>query len=467
MGIRARVAAAFLALFLAGDLYAATRKTVTIPPRGDSIKNSSASYQTPNGYAAYYGQEFVDKHTAGSRFNTGDRPPGGGSTVSVKLKPQVIVPPAGVASKAKSLLKLNPTSIAASAAVGLMLEAVDAIIEDNQVKVPTLLEQPLPEGQNLWCGDGASSNTCAQSAEQYCQLNPHPAGLSVVFRHPTVIDCQYPRADGSLRTYYSGYRTQTLCPFPYVYDDTRGACVSKEYAPATEGDFSTMENVARGFDPVWLKDLITASCEGSGNPSGCYDELSSQGPLQGPTTQTPPAQATTTTVTNPDGTTSTSSTSTSYTYTYNYSPSSYTYNTTRTTTNTAPNGETTTEVETDTAPEAQEPVEDPQSEPEYNYVDTDFPAVEPFYVQKYPDGMLGAWNARKAEIDATPFFEFLQSFVPTFSGSCPSFQLNLNVMKHAMFGVQSFADLCYVFDFIKAIMMVTALFTARALIFGG
>lgn len=483
MGIHSWFTAALIALFLfASSASAATVRPVNVPPVGAVLGNTSYSFQTPNGDAGYFGREFVDRHTAGNRFTGGPGSlnfNGPDGTVSLKLRPVVTAKPATVASRAGSILRSSPAQIAASLAVGVMLDAIDGVIRDNQVMVPGVLTLPEPDASNVHTvvtvapqgyprrNDVSSHKfpdpiTACADVEQWARENsglnrPLTAGLLANNR----FDCR-----DSTRTEWGAGRTYgTSCPPDYGYDANLRSCVKPDWVPATSGDYSTMENVAKGFNPDYLRDLITASCEGSGSPSACYEQLLDRAPLDGPSTQSPPTSTTSTTTTNPDGTTTTTSTSTSNNYSYTYSPTSYTYTTTTTTTTTGPNGETTTETVTDAQPEGEEPSREEEADP--TYTDTDFPEVEPFYEQQYPDGIEGIWEARKAELDQSEFVAFLQSFVPSFSGSCPSFSLNLNVMTGSNFGIHNFPSLCYVFDFIKVILLVTAVFTARALIFGG
>ncbi|ALN20482.1 hypothetical protein HN51_01860 [Ectopseudomonas mendocina] len=185
----------------------------------------------------------------------------------------------------------------------------------------------------------------------------------------------------------------------------------------------------------------------------------------GPASQVGPKTSTTTTTTSPNGATSTTTTTSQNTYTYNYGDNYYDYSTT-TKTETTKDGETTVEETTDNQPD-EEPTEEPSEEDfEGDFSDSDFPEVEPFYEQKYPDGLEGVWQSRKAEIDASAFISFLQSFVPNFSGSCPAYGLGFD-LGYINFGQHGFDVACYVFEFIGIIFMVTALFTSRALIFGG
>ena len=101
------------------------------------------------------------------------------------------------------------------------------------------------------------------------------------------------------------------------------------------------------------------------------------------------------------------------------------------------------------------------------FTDTPFPDVGPFYTQKFPGGFKDVWDKNKAAFDSSPFIEFLHSFVPSFSGSCPSWAMSFDIMPYAHFGSRSFGSLCSIFAIVKVIMLVTAMFTCRSLIFGG
>jgi len=137
-----------------------------------------------------------------------------------------------------------------------------------------------------------------------------------------------------------------------------------------------------------------------------------------------------------------------------------------TTTTTDPDGNTTTDTTVDTGPVVGAKPED-DADLDGSFTDTPFPEVEPFYEQKYPDGLGGVWAARKAEFEDSAFMDFLGSFVPSFSGSCPAWSFNVNVASWAQFGIHDFQSLCWVFDFVKVVLLVSAAFLCRALIFGG
>lgn len=94
-----------------------------------------------------------------------------------------------------------------------------------------------------------------------------------------------------------------------------------------------------------------------------------------------------------------------------------------------------------------------------------FPAVksDDFYKTKYENGMTGIWDDFKADLQASNLSQAIEGFRISASGGCPSFQLDLG----PMFGTGDISPPCWVFDAIGAVMLVTALFTCRAIIFGG
>lgn len=257
-------------------------------------------------------------------------------------------------------------------------------------------------------------------------------------------------------------RVGTQCPQGSTYDRDTGVCRgSPAYVPFSASDFDALEGAIPSSDPspADVKDFWFNLCGGDGTCMGSYTSdptLSGPASVQGPKT--------TTTSTGPNGTTTTTK-DTHHDLDYS-NPDGVVVRDRTTTTTTDPDGNTTTDTTVDTGPVVGAKP-DEQSDLEGSFSDTPFPEVEPFYEQKYPDGLQGVWAARKAEFEDSAFMDFLGSFVPSFSGSCPSWSLNVNVASWAQFGIHDFQTLCWVFDFIKVVMLVTAAFLCRALIFGG
>lgn len=97
----------------------------------------------------------------------------------------------------------------------------------------------------------------------------------------------------------------------------------------------------------------------------------------------------------------------------------------------------------------------------------EMPDVPDFYEQKYPQGFQGEWDQFKTAIDQTSFYQLIDQLTPDWSGGeCPSWTVNFD-LGFANYGSQVIAPPCWVFPFVKVILIVTALFVARGLVFGG
>jgi len=352
----------------------------------------------------------------------------------------------------------------AGAAIGIglqyMLDAVDAIIEGGQVMVPYVGVDPVPGGY-FWLYSGGSGKQYLTAIEACRGGTANPAARlgAVVPGDALSYECYYVSSGGSSARRNDVIRHGSSCPDGSVYDDNIKGCVAAGgYRPATDADFDLMEAAANAKDSEWLKERLREHCEGGLNPQACYESLRDSVKLEGPSSVT--EQGPTSTTTSPAGTTTTTgNTRIDITYGDNY----YDYRKTKTTIVTKPDG--TTETTTETEAETEQPRE--EEEQDINFTDSEFPPVEPFYQQKYPEGLEGVWQDAQSKFDNSQFMSFLQSFIPQFSGSCPSWSMSFNIASWASYGNVPFVNLCYVFDFIKVIMLVTALFTARAITFGG
>lgn len=77
------------------------------------------------------------------------------------------------------------------------------------------------------------------------------------------------------------------------------------------------------------------------------------------------------------------------------------------------------------------------------------------------------WAARRAELSASPLFALASSLTsfPGVSANCPSWSLTGNIFGHSTGG--SFAPPCWIWAVLRAFLLITALFVARRMIFGG
>lgn len=98
----------------------------------------------------------------------------------------------------------------------------------------------------------------------------------------------------------------------------------------------------------------------------------------------------------------------------------------------------------------------------------DYPGLpDSFYTSAYPDGITGIWNANKSALSQTSFISAIGKLTPQLggdSGNCPTWSIDLSAMR---LGSQSFDVPCWIFSALRVFFLITTLFTARAIIFGG
>lgn len=470
MGIYYRYAAAALILLFCADSYAVTRKTVNHAQSKESvIKGSGTSFQTPNGEAGYYGRDYVDQHTAGNRFSTNDSP--GTSKQKVTVKPTLKVDPKKAAKSMIGGLRGGVPGVVASAAASAIIAAVDGVIDDSVIKVPSLEEVPTDPGSGhyYWLSPvtGGYYGTRHSSAAAACVASVDTSNITYVGMvevSQSAFTCRYfyNHMPDNFSPSFIVERRGNSCPVGSNF--VNGACSVTGFADPSPSDWDMMEQWAAARNSDFVRDMVRASCDGSNAPARCYDEMSDWGHLQGPASQTGTPQVTTTTTKNPDGTTSTTTTTVQNRYEYNFGPNYYNYTTTtkiiQNTDGEVTETETTDGVPTDTPTQEEESTD-------YTFNDTEFPEVPSFYERKYPDGLDGVWQQARADVDQSAFMQFLHGFVPSFSGSCPTFGLGFNIASWANYGTVQFSSICYVLDFVKIILLVTALFTFRKVTFGG
>lgn len=496
MGIYFRFATAILIVLLSLSAHSAVRQTFNPSPQA-VIKGTArtGAVSTPNGEIAFYGQEQVFEMTAGNRFNSGDSvgptvrrepltsgkvvtPYGEGAyygtpnpqATKVKVQPVVKVPKTKLITRFKNAIKVTPAQIAMNVAMYAAIEGVGWVMEEGikpggSGEKETYVAKKMPQmvkGIGLpYKGVGFGGMNCA-AARQY------GPGVYVGGGWVYVVSPKTPYT-ASPFTYIGN------CDDPYLshaHENQVNIEVSEaSTVPVSEQDLSALDPWINKQSAAYLSDLLKEVCEGSNNPAGCYAEMKSSGFLSGPASVAGPRSSTTQSYLKPDGTQGTRVTSTSTDFGIKYGDNYFDVSPTTTTTKTEDGTPVSTEIETDTTPLPETPPDpakpDESPEPQYSFQDTDFPDVEPFYKQQYPDGLKGVWNSKQKEFKDSAFLKFLSGFVPTFSGVCPSFGLDFNIATWAAFGHLDFMSLCWVFDFIKIIMMVTTVFTCRALIFGG
>lgn len=131
------------------------------------------------------------------------------------------------------------------------------------------------------------------------------------------------------------------------------------------------------------------------------------------------------------------------------------------------NGNTTSTTTTTTTDKGESST--PEKPPEAPATDTDLPAQPKLYKQKYPSGITGVWQTQRDAMANSPLFTIAKTLMPAvgLGGSCPTMPVNLNFSQWANFGTRDVAPPCQVWDWGRAICIVSACLLARRLIFGG
>jgi hypothetical protein len=183
----------------------------------------------------------------------------------------------------------------------------------------------------------------------------------------------------------------------------------------------------------------------------------------GPVTVTGPATSPGTQTVTQNTTNNTTKTETT---THNHTYEGDTINTTTVTVTNITNNTTGETISSETKTETPKKEDNP---PEEVANDTALPAQPKLYTPKYPDGLEGVWTQQKANLTATPLANLIGRLMPNVgsSGTCPTWNLDLTFATWADFGLRDFAPPCYVWDWARLVILVSALLLARALIFGG
>lgn len=180
----------------------------------------------------------------------------------------------------------------------------------------------------------------------------------------------------------------------------------------------------------------------------------------GPATVSGPATSRGPTTSSNDGTNTTNNTTT-YNHTYQGATVSTSAVTVTTVTNNSTGAVTTTTTNNSS----------PRSEPAPlgNASDTPLGDVPKLYKQQYPRGLEGVWDTQKAALTSTPLATLANRLMPSVGsgGSCPVMMVNLTFASWANYGTHDVAPPCFIWDFCRAIILISALLLCRRLIFGG
>jgi len=395
-------------------------------------------------------------------------------TVKIPVKPEVKVTKPKLITALKNGLKANPGAIAMQVATGAAVAAVGWVMSDDQTKL---------QKKEDTVGGLPVGGTAEFSPIAICGVLPasQTMGKITVVKDSGVTYAVYV---GPYNSSPSGYTLNNNCTQQWLgynynangnWPQSAHKVISVDEIVSlktdlSDSDFAAIDPWANAQSAAWFTDMIKEVCLGSLKPQACFNEMKEGSKLSGPASIAGPSVTKTGTYTKPDGSTGTTSSVTTTNYTFNYGDNYFDTKTTTTTTNTIDGAVTSTETVEDTStPDelADDPAQEEEGEETYTFNDSDLPAVEPFYTQKYPDGFQGVWDSANTDFEQSAFVSFLNSFVPSFSGSCPAFSMSFAIGGVANLGTHGFGNLCYALDFVKVCIMLGALFLCRAIVFGG
>lgn len=232
------------------------------------------------------------------------------------------------------------------------------------------------------------------------------------------------------------------------YQRVPAALVPSEREPATWDQVQPLLE-SGNYDAVDWKGITEQLLR----KGGSIDPSQVTSTVSGPSTQ--PGEKTTTTGKNAAGQPTTTTKQTTHNYTYNNN--NVTHNTTTTTTTV---NNITNQIENETT-------EETENKPDESATDSPLPEVPDLYERKYPDGLKGVWDTKSAAIMQSPLFSLASGMVPTIGdGGCPQWSLPVDI-GIIDFGVYDISLPCNVWAFVRIVILITALFLVRRLIFGG
>lgn len=271
------------------------------------------------------------------------------------------------------------------------------------------------------------------SVDGFCQSRGYHRGVFNSFSYQSAgtyanVTCYWNANGAGFQTPYSATQTTTPATTQQFLD-----------AVAAKSDWPTSSALARA----------TVEAIKSGEAVQVQPET-----LTGPASSPGPSSTTLNTTNN-------TSTTTNTTYNYNYEGAKVTVTTTTTT--------TVRDLSTNEVVSQETKTEQPElPELDAQPTDTANPQVPVLYERKYPDGLVGVWSAKKAQLNTAPLVQLAGQLMPDVGsvGTCPNWSLDLD-MGVANMGVWDVSPPCYVWDFAKVVIICSALLLARALVFGG
>jgi len=391
-----------------------------------------------------------------------------------------IATPLGAVATAVDLLKALKDS-----GILNVKNTTDGLVGDAPSK-----DAQLSDGRLWWVYDITQARDTPAAA---CQFAAQSTGYSYTkvtgpFDNGQTMGC-YGRKGGNPEEYLSTMRWTTNQSCPAGWYKTAGGC-SKDRPSAPISEDEILQRIIDSSDN-WSPNLADAVRAAVGLGAGLQVGTPTvSGPSSVPGAQSSSSQSVNlspgtnniaapgTPNTQPGTQTTTKTDTTNVTYSGNTATTSTTTNTTTNITNNVTNI-TITENKTETKQNDEKTPEEQEDFCQLNptsiicekgdFSDKDLPKIPKLYERKYPDGMVGIWEQKKDMFMSSGLGTLAGAMMPTGlnAGSCPSFQIDLSMAAWADFGVNDISPPCWVWDFGKVVILISAVILARQLIFGG
>lgn len=386
-----------------------------------------------------WGSGTYHHHTNGlnAKFGQTVRMPPMNTNLTVTRNP--VVPYGSIVNGAKNFVRINPASVAASAAITALFLGLDWVFDEQLDSWMKEGDGDIYEDPNFVLYETTYNGTliAGPTAEIACQRFYAIAGGS--FSHVDL------NADGSVgRCRPSNVRQVNRvaeCPSGFVFDPTVGACRGDvRLLPLTDADWLQLQNKLPAENPDLVGNAANDIMERQGAPLPGFTDLQ----MEGPSSVTGPETTTSTTTETGDNIVTTTQTTTNISY------GDTTITTTNTSvTNTYHNGNhTSTETTTET------PGELPVSEPSGSSSEwpgfCDWASVVCSFIEWFQE----PFDAPEVEWPLIEDQDFEEEFDFTLAASCPEpYTIELALFPPVQFNWQPFCDLA---TFIRPLVLASA-----------
>lgn len=388
-----------------------------------------------------WGSGTFHHHTNGlnAKFGQTVRMPPMNTNLVVTRNP--VVPYGSIVNGAKNFVRINPASVAASAAITALFLGLDWVFDEELDSWMKEGEGEIYEDPNFVLYQGGYNQIVitGPTAEIACQRFYAVAGGSTPFSH---VDLSNDGTVGRCRP--SNTRTVNLvaeCPPNLVFDPTIGACRGEAgLVPLSEADWLQLQNKLPTENPDRVGNAANDIMLRQGAPLPGFTDTQ----IEGPSSVTGPETTTSTTTETGDNIVTTTQTTTNISY----------GDTTITTTNTSVTNTYTNGNHTSTETTTETPGELPVTEPSGGGAEwpgfCDWATV----VCDFIDWFQEPFDAPEVEWPLIEDQDFEEEFDFTLAASCPEpYTIELALFPPVQFNWQPFCDLA---TFIRPLVLASA-----------